>query len=187
VVSKVLVSKISEPYAGALLELAKSKDSVDEITADVNDLLTLLVSVPELTSYLGNPVISNEKKKGLLKEVIGSKLNQVTLNFLLFLIDRRRISFFEAIGENFLKLVFEFSDIYVAKVQTRVPLSYLQEERLISKLVKLTGGKEIRLMHTIDTSIIGGLVVQIGSQVIDISLKGQLRQISNSLETSLII
>lgn len=185
--SKVLVSKIAGPYADALLELAKSKNIVDKVTTDISDLLTLFVSVPELTSYLGNPVVSPDKKKELLKKVMDSMINPETLKFLQFLIDRRRIKHFDAIGEKFLQLVWALEGIKIVKFQTVIPLSYKQEEDLISQLKEFTGSKEIRLIKKIDKSILGGLVLQIDSQVIDISLKGQLRQISNNLESNLVI
>jgi F-type H+-transporting ATPase subunit delta len=188
VVSKVLVSKISEPYAGALLELAKSKDSVDAIAEDVGDLLWVFaMDSTELKRFLVSPIISNESKKKLLLKVYGSKINKSTLDFLFVLIDKRRINFFEAIGEKYLELVLEFGGICVATVTTRLPLKWLQQKRVITKLTEFTGGKEIRLMEVTDHSILGGVIVQIGSQVIDISLKGQLRQISDSLQSPLVI
>lgn len=185
--NKVLVSKIAEPYADALLELAKAKNIVDKVTTDISDLLTLFSSVPELSNYLGNPVISSDKKKGLLKNILDSRINSETLKFLQFLVDRRRISYLEGIGDKFLELVWALEGIKVVKFQTVIPLSYKQEEELISKLKEFTGFKEIRLIKKIDRSILGGLILEVDSQVIDISLKGQLRQLSSNLESSLVI
>merc|ERR1712078_298549 len=180
--TKIVISKVSEPYADALLELAKANNCVDAITADVNDLLTFLTSVPLLASYFENPVISMANKKELVNTVMGSKLNPYMLKFLQFLIDRRRIAFFE----RYLELVYEFADIKVVTVKTVVPLSYRQERRIIRELKEFTSAKEIRLIREVDKSILGGLVIKIDSQVIDISLKGQLRQISSSLDTTLV-
>ena len=184
--TKIVISKVSEPYADALLELAKANNCVDAITADVNDLLTFLTSVPLLASYFENPVISMANKKELVNTVMGSKLNPYMLKFLQFLIDRRRIAFFETIGERYLELVYEFADIKVVTVKTVVPLSYRQERRIIRELKEFTSAKEIRLIREVDKSILGGLVIKIDSQVIDISQKGQLRQISSSLDTTLV-
>ena len=86
--TKIVISKVSEPYADALLELAKANNCVDAITADVNDLLTFLTSVPLLASYFENPVISMANKKELVNTVMGSKLNPYMLKFLQFLIEK---------------------------------------------------------------------------------------------------
>jgi F-type H+-transporting ATPase subunit delta len=85
-----------------------------------------------------------------------------------------------------LELVLEFSGICVATVTSRLPLKSAQYRRLVNKLEESTGN-EIRLMQVNDHSVIGGIIVQIGSQVIDISLKGQLRQISDSLQSSIVV
>merc|ERR1712188_214085 len=77
-----------------------------------------------------HPVISMANKKELVNTVMGSKLNPYMLKFLQFLIDRRRIAFFETIGERYLELVYEFADIKVVTVKTVVPLSYRQERRI---------------------------------------------------------
>lgn len=185
--SKILVSKVSEPYADALLELAKSKNCTDAVTSDITDLLTLMTSIPELQNYLENPVIAGEKKKELINKVMGSKLNPNTLKFLQFLIDRRRINYLDAIGEKYLKLVWALEGIKVVNIQTVIPLSYEQEESLISKLKEVTGFKEIQLVRKIDKDILGGMIIQIDSQIIDMSLKGKLRQISSLLGSSLAI
>ena len=185
--NKVLVSKISEPYADALLELAKANNCTEAVTSDITDILTLMSSVPELPNYLGNPVIAGDKKKEFIKKVLESKVNSNTLKFLQFLIDRRRIAYLDAIGEKFLEQIWELEGTKVVKLQTVIPLSYEQEELLITKLKDVTGFKEIQLVRKIDKEILGGMILQIDSQVIDMSLKGKLRQISNLLGTSLAI
>ena len=68
--TKIVISKVSEPYADALLELAKANNCVDAITADVNDLLTFLTSVPLLASYFENPVISMANKKNVKRKIL---------------------------------------------------------------------------------------------------------------------
>ena len=83
--------------------------------------------------------------------------------------------------------IWELEGTKVVKLQTVIPLSYEQEELLITKLKDVTGFKEIQLVRKIDKEILGGMILQIDSQVIDMSLKGKLRQISNLLGTSLAI
>ena len=73
--TKIVTSRVSEPYADALLELAKANNCVDAITADVNDLLTFLTSVPLLATYFENPVISIANKKELVNTVMLSLIH----------------------------------------------------------------------------------------------------------------
>lgn len=185
--NNALVSRVSEPYAYALLDFANSNMVFDVVTSDVTDLLTLFNEVPELPRYLANPVVSNDKKKALLKTVLGSLLNPYTLKFLLFLVERRRIAFFNAIGEKFLEIAYRLSDVVIVNVRSFIPLTYKQESELILQLKELRNAKEVQLVREVDKTLLGGLVIQIGSELIDMSLKGKLRQISSHLGASLVV
>jgi F-type H+-transporting ATPase subunit delta len=184
--NKMLNSKIAEPYASALLDLAVSTHTVDYITADVSDLLKIFNENEELVNYLTNPLYSKTAKKKVLEDLITSKfLSQNTTRFLMILIDRSRIDLVQTIAEKYLKKVYELAAIKIAQVTSAAPLSANQEVDIISQIKKRTGAKEIKLITSVDKSLLGGLQVQIGSTVIDVSLKGQLRALADQLETTL--
>ena len=82
------------------------------------------------------------------------------------------------------RLVFP-AEIKIAQVSSAIPLTPDQELDLISRLRNRTGAKEIKLVTNVDKSLLGGLKVQIGSNVIDLSLKGQLRELATQLDTNL--
>lgn len=179
-------SKIAEPYASALLDLAVSTHTVDYITADISDLLQIFNENEELVTYLTNPLYSNTAKKRVLEQLITSQfLSQNTTRFLMILVDRSRIEMIPTIAEKYLKKVYELAAIKIAQVTSASPLSSDQELAVIEQLKKRTGAKEIKLITTVDKSLLGGLQVQIGSTVIDVSLKGQLRALADQLETTL--
>jgi len=82
-------------------------------------------------------------------------------------------------------MVYDFAEIKIAQVSSAIPLTPDQELDLISRLRNRTGAKEIKLVTNVDKSLLGGLKVQIGSNVIDLSLKGQLRELATQLDTNL--
>jgi F-type H+-transporting ATPase subunit delta len=82
-------------------------------------------------------------------------------------------------------MVYDFAEIKIAQVSSAIPLTPDQELDLISRLRNRTGAKEIKLVTNVDKSLLGGLKVQIGSNVIDLSLKGQLRELATKLDTNL--
>jgi len=182
--SKALSSKIAEPYADALLNIADSTGTIDLVTSDVNDLLNILASTEGLKSYLASPTVSADAKKELVNKTIAAELNQYTKQFLLVLIERNRISYLEDIAEKYLEQVYELADIKIVQVSSTIPLTSEQEEKLKVKITSITKAKEVKIVTKIDSSLLGGLIVQIGTQVIDVSLKGQLRQIASCMETS---
>mgnify|MGYP006075438951 FL=1 len=179
--NKTLVAKIAKPYAEALLNLAKSNNSLNVVTADINDLLLVLAKSKLLKEYFANPIVGVSAKKELIKKVLSPNLNKITLKFLYLLTDRRRISILEAVGEKYIELVYQVTNVKVAEVTSIVHLDLEQEVLLTEFLVDSTESNDIELIMTIDESILGGLVVKIGSKVVDMSLQGELRKMAACL------
>jgi F-type H+-transporting ATPase subunit delta len=174
----VAVSKIAQPYAEALLELANSNKSLKETTNDINIVSQFLANSSDLKKFLGNPLISREAKRNVLKDVLGEQIDAKTLKFLLLLVDRGRISFLGDVAKKFLELSYKKESIEIAKITSSVQLSADQQKSLAEKLKKITGAKQIKLALKVDPILIGGFTVEIGSKLIDSSLRGQLKQIS---------
>lgn len=108
------------------------------------------------------------------------------IKFLMVLCDRGRISYLDSIIEKALELAYQKSSIEIAHVISSVELTTAQEETLTAKLKSMTGAKQIKLKLSVDANLIGGFVAQIGSKIIDNSVKGQLRQMSAYLGASVI-
>jgi F-type H+-transporting ATPase subunit delta len=181
VASKVSSSRVSARYAEGLFKAARIHNCVDEIASNIDELLSVLETTPKLSWFLDNPTIVRQNKKDLVKEVLspGLELNQYTMNLLFLLIDRNRIGFFAAIGERYLKLVQKSKGIEVVTVFTYVPLTYKEETEVCSKLAESTNSKEIKLIRKPDLSLLGGFILEVDSQRIDMSLKGAIRRLSN--------
>jgi len=175
------VTKIAEPYAEALLELANSSSSLKETTNDMNIVSQFLMNSNDLKKFLGNPLVTREAKKNVIKDVLGEQVTSKSLTFLLLLVDRGRIAFLEGITQKFLELSYKKESIEIAKVTSSIQLSTQQQQSLADKLKKVTGAKQIKLALKVDPSLIGGFTVEIGSKLIDTSIRGQLKQISSLL------
>ena len=176
-----VVSKVAEPYAEALLGLAKANDTLKETTNDMNIVLQFLANSSDLKTFLANPIVTREAKKNIVKDILGEQIASNTLKFLLLLIDRNRIALLDGIAQKYLELSYKQESIEVAKVISSVKLSGQQQQNLAEKLKTITGAKQIKLALKVDPNLIGGFTVEIGSQYIDTSIRGQLRKISNLL------
>nr|YP_009675016.1 F-type H+-transporting ATPase subunit delta [Rhizochromulina marina]QDH81867.1 F-type H+-transporting ATPase subunit delta [Rhizochromulina marina] len=185
--SQMLNSKIAEPYAAALLDLAVSTHTLDLVSADINDLFEIFSNNKDLQSYLANPLYSHESKKAVLNKIlVPLYFNQNTVKFLMVLVDRNRINLFPSIAEKYLQKVYDFVDIQIVNVKSAFPIEESQEQELISALRKIINAHEIKLVKTIDKSLLGGFQVKFGSYIIDASLKAQLRQLANQLQVSFV-
>jgi len=177
----IAVSKVAVPYAEALLDLAKSTSSLKETTNDMNIISQFLTNSSDLKKFLSNPLIVREAKKNVVKDILGEQVSDATLKFLLLLVDRNRIALLEGITQKFLELSYKEESIEIAKVTSSVKLSAQQQKNLAEKLKLITGAKQIKLALKVDSQLIGGFTIEIGSKMIDTSIRGQLKQISNLL------
>lgn len=174
-------------YAAALLDVGKQTSSLEAIHTDL-EALAPLTSSPEVAVFLANPVIVEDKKKALLKTLAGeAKLNAYTLNFLNLLVDKKRINILNEIIAIFEELYCEATDTQVAIVTSAVKLENSQQALIAKKLQSMTGAKNIKLKNVIDSSLIAGFVVKYGrdgSELIDMSVKGQLDRLAEQLDLS---
>ncbi|KAB8332718.1 F0F1 ATP synthase subunit delta [Scytonema tolypothrichoides VB-61278] len=182
--SNIAMAEISQPYAEALMSIAQSKNLTDQLGEDVRSLLSLLSESEQLRSFLENPFVGLDDKKAVINRILGEGANAYFRNFLLLLVDRRRISLLEPVLQQYLTLLRQLKQIALAEVISAVPLTEEQQQAVRNKVIALTKAREVELDTKIDPELIGGVIIKVGSQVIDASLRGQLRRISLRLSGS---
>ncbi len=174
-------SQIAEPYAQALMSLAQSDNLTEQFGEDIRSLLALLSDSPDLREFVGNPVIQDSAKKAIMQRILGENTHPYLNNFIMLLVDKRRIVFLEAICQQYLEQLRKLTNTVLAEVISARELSQDQQEAVISKVKELTGAQAVELKASVDAGLIGGVIIKVGSQIFDASLKGQLRRISLSL------
>lgn len=177
-----LSSKISLPYAEALLDLSRKNSIHKEVISDVTMVNEFLDKSDNLTTFLSNPLVTSKVKQEVVKKLLSGQISDLVLTFLLLIIQRKRSEFIQLIFANYLELANKLDSILVVKVYSATTLTEEQTEALITKLQKMTNAKKITLDIAIDLSLIAGLKVQIGSKSIDASIKGQLQRITSFLD-----
>lgn len=180
-----LKSKIAVPYARALFDLSVEKNIMHQITADFQNLNLFLNDANELIDYLNNPLAKKEAKREVLTKLLKSQINTETFKFLMVLVDRDRINLLSSVINNYLELVYETASIKTIEVVTASAFSNSQKNILIQKLKELTKAREIRLIITVDTSLIGGFLIKTESKIIDFTIKNQVQQLAKHLDTVL--
>nr|QOS04624.1 ATP synthase delta subunit [Sarcopeltis skottsbergii] len=181
---KGLLVKVALPYAEALLESAKDSNSIEKTNQDLSLISDILSRSTDLKFFLENPLITLVAKKNVLNQLLLNHVDYFVLKFLLVLIDRRRITLLSVIIEKYLALVYKLDSTIIAEVSTATAFTELQQSNLIQKIKELTNSKKVKLEIEIDTHLIGGFTVKIGSKIIDTSLSGKLKQIAFYLKTN---
>lgn len=180
-----LASKIAAPYARALFDFSVEKNIMHQITADFQNLEVFLDENEELTNYFNNPIVSKDAKCEVLTKTLKSQLNSETFKFLMILVSRNRINLLQSIITNYLELVYKAASIKMIEVSSAYPFANLQKNTLIQKLKELTNAREIRLVITVDSSLIGGFLIKTESKIIDFTIKNQLQKLAKHLDTIL--
>lgn len=179
----LMSAEIVEPYAEALMSLADSQNLIEPFGNDTRELLAVLKESKELQQFLASPVMKTEDKKAVLRQITGEGLHHYLVNFLQLVIDKKRTAFLTGILEQFLARVRDRTSTVLAQVTSVTELTQEQRDRVQEKVKAMTSANNVELETSLDPDLIGGVVIKVGSQVLDASLKGQLRRIGLSLET----
>jgi len=176
-------SQVVEPYAQALMSVARSHDIAEPVGEDVRALLNLMQS-EQLCNFLANPFVQAEDKKAVLNRIVGEGTSPYLRNFLMLLVDRRRILLLEPICQQYLALLRQLNQTVLAEVTSAVELTEEQQQAVREKVKSMINAREVELETKLDPDLIGGVIIKVGSQVIDASLRGQLRRLSLRLSSA---
>jgi len=176
-----VTAEIVEPYAEALMSLAKEKNITDQVGDNIRSLKALFDESQDLTTLLASPLAGAGDKKEVIKKIAGGQIDSFLLNFLLLLVDRQRINVVEAVFDKYLENLRKLNNIVLAEVTSAVEISEADAGKLVEKVKALTGAKGVEMETNVDPDIIGGVIIKVGSQIFDASIKGQLRRISRSM------
>ena len=165
---------VAERYATALFELATEERNAETVSRDFAELKTLLAESPELARLVKAPVFSTEQQKlGMDAVLRRMEAAPLTVRFVLTLATKRRLAALNPIIDAYERLVAEQKGEINAEVSAAQPLSDTEIQEL-KRVLKEKLGREARLATRIDPSLLGGLVVKVGSRMIDSSLRTKL-------------
>jgi len=175
--------EIAQPYAAALVELANLTKTPDLITSDLTIIIDIFKQNPDLRQFYLNPLQSKEVKKQLFQKIFNQfSISKDVTNFINLLIDRSRIELILIIAEIYGKIIYANVGGQVAFVSSVLPFTEKQENFIIKELKLKLNATEILVYYALDSSLLGGLKINIGSNIIDLSLKGQLLDMAENLE-----
>ena len=176
------VSGVSGRYATALFELARDEKSVDAVKADLDRFTAMLAESADLKRLVRSPVFSADAQlKGLSAVLDKAGISGVAAKFLKVLTANRRLFAVSDVIRVFGALVAKFKGEATADVTVAEVLSDKNLDALKTALKAVTG-KDVALNVKIDPSIIGGLVVKLGSRMVDSSLRTKLNSIKHAMK-----
>ncbi|MBR2526487.1 ATP synthase F1 subunit delta [bacterium] len=172
---------IAKRYAEALIDLGKTeKISLVSISADLANIQLILTKSKDLFDVLTNPMISVENKEVLISEVFGNEIDPLVANFLKLLSQKNRFGLIYDIFQIFNKLLDDINNIARIEVISAIELNDSEQADIQAKLASKLK-KQIVIKYNIDKSLIAGLVVKMGDDVMDMSVARKLDEYKMAL------
>ena len=169
-----MTSGVSGRYASALFELAREQNELDKVDQDLGKFQAMLEQSPDLARLVKSPAFAAEEQERALGAVMDwASIGATTGNFLKVVTRNRRLFAAEDMIKGFRQQLALHRGEMTAEVQSATPLSNEQLAALKSTL-KASYGKDVRLDAKVDPSLLGGLVVKVGSRMFDSSLRTKL-------------
>ncbi|MDD3181379.1 MAG: ATP synthase F1 subunit delta [Alphaproteobacteria bacterium] len=174
---------LARRYAAALYDLAHEKKAIDAVAADLNALTQVIDADPHFHVMATYPRLPANEIQNVIKKVVEKvKLHELTSAFLMQVARNRRLAYLGLMIDAFMADLAVKRGEYTAQVTVAKALSKDQEAKLSSQLGKMLAGT-VKLVVEEDSSLIGGMIVRLGSRLIDASVKGKLARLERQLKT----
>lgn len=172
---------VTGEYAGALADVAIASGRPEALRQEVRSFADLAKGSADLRNFLDSPAIPRDGKKDLLSKLAARMgASEQLRNFLYVLVDHRRTHLLEEIAREFETTLLERLGVAEAAVTSARELTAPQKQKLTGTLESLTG-KKIEAHYAVDPTLVGGLVVRVGSTIYDGSVRAQLNQLAARL------
>ena len=166
-------------YAEALLEAAGEKGRLAQVREQLAEFLAAVRESRELRDFLRNPQIEARVKQDALAAVLRDA-DELVRNFLLLVAEKGRLGEIEEIQQELERLIAREAHVLELELTTAVELSDEEAAKLVRQIEEASG-RRVEATRHVDESIIGGIVVQAGSQRLDASVRGRLDQLRQQL------
>jgi F-type H+-transporting ATPase subunit delta len=176
------ISGLAERYAAALFELADERHALDAVAGDLRELRTMLAASADLDRLVRSPVLSRaEQGKAMAALAENAQLSKLTADFVAVVARNRRLFAVPAMIEAYLAKLAAARGEVTAEIAAAQPLTKAQEDALGEQLRRVVGSR-VTIDVRVDPSLLGGMIVKIGSRMVDGSLKGQLQRLQLSMK-----
>ncbi len=177
-----IVTGMAGRYATALFELAREERAIDAVKANLDRFEGLLAESSDLMRLVRSPVFSAEQQAKALTAVLGrAGIDGLAAKFLQVVAANRRLFAVARIIKDFRALVAR----HKGEVTADVTLAQAPDERQLAAIkdaLRAVTGKDVQVDVTVDPSIIGGLIVKLGSRMVDSSLRTKLKSIKHAMK-----
>ena len=174
------MSRVAGRYSKALFEIALEKNKLDVVAGDFELISQISTENVDFRNMLINPLIPATKKADIFSKLFKDKTDQLTYNFLRLLCTKKRSEFLLEVIDHFRVRILDHEGILTGQIISANPLSPDQVQDIHNR-IKSQSGKKVQLSQEIDKNLMGGFIVKVKDNVIDLSVRNQLDKLRNKL------
>jgi F-type H+-transporting ATPase subunit delta len=175
-------TSIAGRYATAVFEIAKDADDVATIENDIDALRAALAESSDFRDLIFSPIYSREQQEAAISALAAKMgVSQTTANTLALMAQKRRLFVLPQLLTQLKAIIAAEKNEVTADIVSAQPLSDAQASKLAEMLTASTG-KTVTLNTSVDTGLVGGLVVKVGSRMIDTSIRSKLNSLQNAMK-----
>ena len=175
-------SGIAARYASAVFELAKEGKELAKLETNLDDLAAALDSSADMRDLINSPVYSRDVQSAAIGAISKKmKLQPVMANTLSLMATKRRLFVLPQLVDQLRSLIADDKGEVTADVISATAMTKAQSDKL-AKTLKANVGKDVKIKATVDESLIGGLIVKVGSKMIDTSIRSKLNSLQNAMK-----
>lgn len=175
-----MINVIADRYAQALFEVGEETQTTSELYQELSELVDIFNENKDLYNLLKSPLIGREDKKNVMQNIFKNQLSNSMNNFLKLVIDKDRISAIENMKESYKSLLNDKNNILEGTAITAVKLSE-KEIKDLEKNLSIKYNKNVTLNNIVDETILGGVLVKLGNEEIDGTVRTRLSKMKNQL------
>lgn len=176
------MSLIEKRYAEGFLSLSSQNSAIDASEDELIAVTGIYESDDELKAFLLSPRYNDAAKKTVLTNIFGGKVGKNTLNFLLLLLTKSRISYLPAISREYTAMADKKRNILNITIRTAAPLGQQNIDAICEKYKALFHCASVKAAVEIDSSLIGGINVAVNGKLYDGTIKGKLSRLQSALD-----
>ncbi|MEA1961411.1 MAG: F0F1 ATP synthase subunit delta [Bacillota bacterium] len=177
----MLNKSVARRYAEAFFGIAREQNKIDQYQTELETVVQSIQNIDQLKEYFAHLLIPPKEKKEVAQKIFAEQISPITLNFILMIIDKKRETYIELIVKEYVEMADESRNIKKAELFAATDVSDDELQSLAQKL-STASGKTVQLKLRVDPSLLGGIKIRMGDQIIDGTVTKKLEMLKNELK-----
>ena len=170
-------NKAASRYAKSLIDLSTERNALEEIKNDMVFFEDVVDTNSELEAILKNPIVPLDKKAGILNDIFGKKVHQITNSFLKLVVNKGRSAILFDTAKQFISQYNDNKGIVTAEVTSAIAITDANRTEIVTLVKKELGANEVIIKEKVDEKLIGGFILKVGDKQFDASIAGGLQKL----------